>query len=196
LFFPCSSSLQLQAYCDATWASDPSDRHSLSAYCIFLGGSLISWKTKKQIAISHLSVEVELRVMTLVTVEVTWLRWFLENFGVSVSMPTPLLSDSTWAINITHDLVKHELSKHVGVDGYYTQSQVHDGVIALQYVPSELQLVDFFMKAQTRAHHQFLCIRLFYYSISSWGSLYILPLLYTYIFGPSALRWIQVLLIA
>jgi hypothetical protein len=71
LFFPCSSSLQLQAYCDATWASDPSDRHSLSAYCIFLGGSLISWKTKKQIAISHLSVEVELRVMTLVTVEVT-----------------------------------------------------------------------------------------------------------------------------
>jgi hypothetical protein len=36
LFFPRSSSLQLQAYCDATWASDPSDRHSLSAYCVFL----------------------------------------------------------------------------------------------------------------------------------------------------------------
>jgi hypothetical protein len=33
--------------------------------------------------------------MTLVTAEVTWLRWLLENFGVSVSMPTSLLSDST-----------------------------------------------------------------------------------------------------
>jgi hypothetical protein len=42
LFFPCSSSLQLQAYCDATWASDPSYRRSLSAYCVFLGGSLIA----------------------------------------------------------------------------------------------------------------------------------------------------------
>jgi hypothetical protein len=42
LFFPRSSSLQLQAYCDATWASDPSDRRSLSAYCVFLGGSLIA----------------------------------------------------------------------------------------------------------------------------------------------------------
>jgi hypothetical protein len=42
LFFLCSSSLQLQTYCDATWASDPSDRRSLSAYCIFLGGSLIA----------------------------------------------------------------------------------------------------------------------------------------------------------
>ena len=47
LFFPRSSSLQLQAYSDATWASDPSDRHSLSAYCVFLGGFLIAWKTKK-----------------------------------------------------------------------------------------------------------------------------------------------------
>ena len=37
LFFPRSSSLQLQAYSDATWASDPTDRYSLSAYCVFLG---------------------------------------------------------------------------------------------------------------------------------------------------------------
>uniref|UniRef100_A0ACD5UXM4 Uncharacterized protein n=1 Tax=Avena sativa TaxID=4498 RepID=A0ACD5UXM4_AVESA len=42
LFFPRSSSLQLQCYSDATWASDPSDRRSLSAYCVFLGGSLIA----------------------------------------------------------------------------------------------------------------------------------------------------------
>ena len=47
LFFPSSSSLQLQCYSDATWASDPTDRRSLSAYCVFLGGSLVAWKTKK-----------------------------------------------------------------------------------------------------------------------------------------------------
>jgi hypothetical protein len=47
LFFPCSSSLQLQAYSNATWASDPSDRRSLSTYYVFLGGSLIAWKMKK-----------------------------------------------------------------------------------------------------------------------------------------------------
>ena len=42
LFFPRSSSLELQAYSDAIWASDPSDRCPLSAYCVFLGGSLIA----------------------------------------------------------------------------------------------------------------------------------------------------------
>jgi hypothetical protein len=57
LFFPRSSSLQLQAYSDATWASDPMDRRLLSTYCVFLGGSPIAWKTKKQTAVSRSSVE-------------------------------------------------------------------------------------------------------------------------------------------
>jgi hypothetical protein len=120
LFFPRSISLQLQTYCDATWASDPSDRRSLSAYYVFLSGSLISWKTKKQVAVSRSSAEVELRAMALVTTVVTWLRWLLEDFGVSVSMSTPLLSDSTGAISIARDPVKHELTKHVGVDAHFT----------------------------------------------------------------------------
>jgi hypothetical protein len=71
LFFPRSSSLQFQAYYDATWASDPSDNRSLSAYCVFLYGFLIAWKTKKQVAVSRSSAEAELRAMTLVTAEVT-----------------------------------------------------------------------------------------------------------------------------
>jgi hypothetical protein len=62
----------------------------------------------------------------------------LENLGVSVSMPTPLLSDSTGAISIARDPIKHEFSKHIGVDAHFTRSQVQDGVVALQYVPSEL----------------------------------------------------------
>jgi hypothetical protein len=48
----------------------------------------------------------------------------LEDFGVSVSLPTPFLSDSTWAINIAPDPVKHELTKHIGVDAHFTRSQV------------------------------------------------------------------------
>jgi hypothetical protein len=79
----------------------------------------------------------------------------LEDFGVSVSTLTPLLSDSTVAISIARDPVKHELTKHVGVDAHFTWSHVQKGVVALQYVPSELQLTDFFTKDQTCAHHQF-----------------------------------------
>jgi hypothetical protein len=47
------------------------DRCLLSAYYVFLGGSLIAWKTKKQTAVSHSSVEAELGAMALLTTEVT-----------------------------------------------------------------------------------------------------------------------------
>jgi hypothetical protein len=70
-------------------------------------------------------------------------------------MLTPLFCDSTGAISIARDPVKHELTNHIGVDAHFTQSKVQDGVVTLQYVPSELQLADFFTKAQNRAHHQF-----------------------------------------
>jgi hypothetical protein len=43
---------------------------------VFFCGSLIAWKTKKQVAISRSSAEVELHAMALVTVEITWLWCF------------------------------------------------------------------------------------------------------------------------
>ena len=94
------------------------------------------------------------------TAEVTWLRWLLEDFGVTASTPTPLSSDSTGAISIARDPVKHELTKHIGVDASYMRSQAHDEVVALHYVPSEFQLADFFTKAQTRAQHDYFLSKL------------------------------------
>ncbi|WVZ84953.1 hypothetical protein U9M48_031919 [Paspalum notatum var. saurae] len=136
LFFPRSSSLQLQAYCDATWASDSSDRRSLSAYYVFLGGSLIAWKTK------NFSFEHRGRVACYGS---------CDGRGDLVTM---VLAD-VGAISIARDPVKHELTKHIGVDAYYTRAQVQDGMVTLHYMPSELQLADFFTKAQTRAQHSF-----------------------------------------
>ena len=91
--------------------------------------------------------------MALLTGKLTWLWWLLQEFGVCVTTPTMLLY--TCVISIAHDPVKHELTKHIGVDAFHVRTGVPDQVIALQYVPSELQLTDFFTKAQTRAQHGF-----------------------------------------
>ena len=73
---------------------------ALSLLIVFLGSSLIAWKTKKPTTLSRLSVEAELRAMAAVTAEITWLWWLLEDFGVMTSSPTPLSFDSPGAINI------------------------------------------------------------------------------------------------
>ena len=98
--------------------------------------------------------------MAILTAEVTWLRWLLADFGVSVTTPTTLLSDSTGDISIARDPVKHELTKHIGVDASFVRASVQDQIIALQFVSSELQLADFFAKAQTRAQHSFFLSKL------------------------------------
>ncbi|XP_057487612.1 uncharacterized mitochondrial protein AtMg00810-like [Actinidia eriantha] len=94
LLLPFTSSLQLHAYSDADWASDPIDRKSTTGFCIFLGDSLISWKSKKQSVVSKSSTEAEYRAMASTTTEIVWLRWLLADMGISVSSPTPMFCDS------------------------------------------------------------------------------------------------------
>jgi hypothetical protein len=77
LHFSSQSSLTLQAYSDADWVGDPTDRRSTTGYCFLLGDSLISWRSKKQSVVARSSTEAECRVLADTTAELLWFRWLL-----------------------------------------------------------------------------------------------------------------------
>ncbi|KAL0447877.1 UNVERIFIED_CONTAM: Retrovirus-related Pol polyprotein from transposon RE2 [Sesamum latifolium] len=69
LFFPASSSLAFRAYCDADWGSCRDTRRSISGFCVFLGSTLVSWKSKKQNTVSRSSAEAEYRSLAATVCE-------------------------------------------------------------------------------------------------------------------------------
>jgi len=47
LFFSSSSSAHLKAFCDSDWGTCSDSRQSVTNFSVYIGNSLISWKSKK-----------------------------------------------------------------------------------------------------------------------------------------------------
>ena len=69
LLFSSSSSAHLKAFCDSEWGTCSDSRQSVIGFSVYIGNSLISWKSKKQRTISKNSYEVEYGAMTLLHVK-------------------------------------------------------------------------------------------------------------------------------
>ena len=121
LFFPIGSPLRLVDYGDADWAGCLDPRRFVTGWCMFLGDSLISWKSKKQVRVSKSSTESKYRAMSAACSEIVWLHGLLVELGFSQSNSTPLHAYNTSAIQITANPVYHEHTKHIEVDYHFIQ---------------------------------------------------------------------------
>ena len=160
LFYPASTSLDLVAFSDADYAGCRDTRRSTTGWCMFLGPSLISWKSKKQDRVSKSSTESEYRAMSQACAEIHWLRGLLAELGFSQCSPTPLHADNTSAIHISVNPIFHERTKHIEVDCHFIREAFDARTISLPYVPSNLQVADIFTKALTQQRHKFLTNKL------------------------------------
>lgn len=63
LLFRKGRELTIEAYTDADWAGSIVDRRSTSAWCTFVGGNLVTWRSKKQSVVARSSAEAEYRAV-------------------------------------------------------------------------------------------------------------------------------------
>jgi hypothetical protein len=146
IFFPRDSPLQLQGYSDADWAGCIDTRRSISGQCFFLGKSLISWRTKKQLTVSKSSSEAEYRALAAATCELQWLMYLFKDLKVQCTKLPVLYCDNQSALHIAANPVFHERTKHLEIDCHIVREKLKAGLMKLLPVMSKDQTADFFTK--------------------------------------------------
>jgi hypothetical protein len=145
IWFKKNGHLNLEGYCDADWGSSRDDRRSTSGYYVFMGGNLVSWRSKKQVVVARSTTEAEYRAMTLDLCEM-WLKGLLKELRLLRNETMRLHCDNIAAINIANNLVQFDRTKHVEIDRFFIKEKLDSGVLKLEYVKSHSQLADCFKK--------------------------------------------------
>ncbi|BBH05042.1 HXXXD-type acyl-transferase family protein [Prunus dulcis] len=153
LMFGRHGHLDVEGHTDADWAGSITDRRSTSGYFTFVGGNLVSWRSKKQKVVSRSSAEAEYRGMAH--------GEFVEELGFKPKHAMQLNCDNKAAIDIAHNPVQHDRTKHVEVDRHFIKEKLEAKIIKVSFVKSEDQLADVLTKAVTG--------RVFHSSLSKLG---------------------------
>ncbi|RVX04019.1 hypothetical protein VitviT2T_029492 [Vitis vinifera] len=132
----------IEVYTDADWAGAVDDRRSTSGYFTFVGGNLVTWKSKKQNVVARSSAEAEFRGMALGLCETLWLRLLLQDLGYLSRQPIRLFCNNKATCDIAHNPVQH-----VEVDRFFIKEKLDDKIVELPKIRSEDQLADILTKS-------------------------------------------------
>ncbi|KAK3031459.1 hypothetical protein RJ639_036519 [Escallonia herrerae] len=131
---------------DSSPAGAVDDRLSTSGYFTFVGGNLVTWRSKKQNVVARSSGEAEFRG-ALGVCKALWLRLLLQDLGCVSKQPIKLFCDNKVACDIVHNPVQHDRTKHVEIDIFFIKEKLDKKIVELPHIQSEDQLADLLTKA-------------------------------------------------
>lgn len=113
---------------------------STTRCCPFVGGNIVTWKSKKQSVVA----------MAKTACELLWLRSLISELGFQVKNPIQMHLDNLATIYIASNTVFYERTKPIEVDCHFVLEKVTRGLISTPYTKSNSQLADMFTKALLR----------------------------------------------
>uniref|UniRef100_A0AAV1VGB9 Uncharacterized protein n=1 Tax=Peronospora matthiolae TaxID=2874970 RepID=A0AAV1VGB9_9STRA len=144
---------ELLGFADASWASDLDSRRSTTGYVFFLHGNAVSWKSKRQPTVATSTTEAEYIALYAAAQEAVWLRLLLSDIGVELGAATSIYEDNQDCIALAKNPVYHTRTKHIDIKYHFLRDKVKEGVIELEYMPTEAMIADGLTKALGRTKH-------------------------------------------
>ena len=151
---------RIECFTNADWVGSKEDWRSTSSYCVFVGGNLVLWKSKKHGVVSHSSAESGYRAMAQSVCAIVWLHQLLMEVGIKTSVPAKLWCDNKAAFHIVSNPIFHERTKHIKIDFHFVRKKIQLGLISTGYVKIGEQLGDIFTKALSGDRVSYLCNKL------------------------------------
>lgn len=151
LFLKRGSPLTLTAFSDSDWGGINDGGRSTTAYVLYLGPNIISWRSARQKTVSRSSTEAEYKALANATAEVLWVQNILRELGVTISQPSTLFCDNTGATYLCANPVYHSRMKHLALDYHFVRERVSDGSIRVLHISSKDQLADVLTKPLSRS---------------------------------------------
>ena len=136
----------LIAFSDASWASDPETRRSVSGVCLMMNGGVVDWKSKKQTLVTDSTTYAEYVAAHAGTRLVVWFRRLLQELGFEQELPTVLFLDNAAAEHLVMNPVSHERTKHFDVKFHYIRERYEKGDVDVKHVSTQDQLADMLTK--------------------------------------------------
>uniref|UniRef100_A0A1Y1M7S3 Reverse transcriptase Ty1/copia-type domain-containing protein n=1 Tax=Photinus pyralis TaxID=7054 RepID=A0A1Y1M7S3_PHOPY len=133
------------AFVDADFASDITDRKSISGYCIKMFGNIIFWKSKKQVTVALSSCEAEYVALANCVMECNFLSQLLNEISNYSIYPINIYEDNQSCIKMAETL-ETKRTKHIDVKHHYIRDCIDKNKIVLNYIPTNEQEADIFTK--------------------------------------------------
>jgi len=124
-FFNANSWLDIMvAFYDSDWIGYPDNSHLTTTFAVFLGSSLIFWRSKKQPTISCFSTKVKHRAIAYTTTEIQWLCQLLFDLGIFIQVSIRFFCDNISVTYLAANLFLHNRSKYIKVDLHFFRDMV------------------------------------------------------------------------